>query len=196
MKFKMHERSLFALLLRSPWWVSILIGAAIGLLVRLVVPEDYRMYGYPAIGPFVAIGLYALYKELRAPGGARVAAVHSAVLGMSWREFSALIEAAFTRDGFGVTRIDLPAADFEIIKAGRVALVSAKRWKAASHGIGPLEELAALRRSREAAETMYISAGGLTDNAQRFATTEGMRVVNGIDLAVLLHDLRPPRAGQ
>ncbi len=196
MKFKMHERSLFALLLRSPWWVSLLIAAAIGLLVRLAVPQDYRLYGYPAIGPFVVIGLYALYKQLRAPGGARVAAVQGAVLGMSWREFSALIEAAFTRDGFGVTRIDVPAADFEIIKAGRVALVSAKRWKAASHGIGPLEELAALRRSRDAAETMYISAGALTENAQRFAATEGMRIINGIDLAVLLHDLPPPRAGK
>ena len=196
MKFKMHERSLFALLLRSPWWVSLLIAGAIGLLVRLAVPEDYRMYGYPAIGPFVAIGSYALYKQLRAPSGARVAAVQDAVLALSWREFSALIEAAFTRDGFGVTRIDLPAADFEIIKAGRIALVSAKRWKAASHGVGPLEELAALRRSRDAAETMYISAGALTDNAQRFATAEGMRIVNGLDLAVLLHDLTPPRAGK
>ena len=196
MKFKMHERSLFALLLRSPWWVSLLIAGAIGLLVRLAVPEDYRMYGYPAIGPFVAIGFYALYKQLRAPSGARVAAVQDAVLALSWREFSALIEAAFTRDGFGVTRIDLPAADFEIIKAGRIALVSAKRWKAASHGAGPLEELAALRRSRDAAETMYISAGALTDNAQRFATAEGMRIVNGLDLAVLLHDLTPPRAGK
>lgn len=196
MKFKMHERSLFALLLRSPWWVSLLISAAIGLLVRLAVPEDYRMYGYPAISPFVVIGLYALYKQLRAPSGARVAAVQGAVLALSWREFSALIEAAFTRDGFGVTRIDLPAADFEIIKAGRVALVSAKRWKAGSHGAGPLEELAALRRSRDAAETMYISAGALTENAQRFAATEGMRIINGIDLAVLLHDLPPPRAGK
>lgn len=196
MKFKMHERSLFALLLRSPWWTSLLIGAAIGLLVRLAVPEDYRMYGYPAISPFVVIGLYALYKQLRAPSGARVAAVQGAVLALSWREFSALIEAAFTRDGFGVTRIDLPAADFEIIKAGRVALVSAKRWKAGSHGAGPLEELAALRRSRDAAETMYISAGALTENAQRFAATEGMRIINGIDLAVLLHDLPPPRAGK
>ncbi len=196
MKVNMHERSLFALLLRSPWWVSLLIAGAIGLLVRLAVPEDYRMYGYPAIGPFVAIGLYALYKALRAPSGTRVAAVQGAVLAMSWREFSAVIEAAFTRDGFGVTRIDLPAADFEIIKAGRVALVSAKRWKAASHGVAPLEELTALCRQREAAETVYISAGGLTENAQRFATAEGMRVIHGMDLALLLHDLPVPRAGK
>ena len=189
MKFKMHERSLFSLLLRSPWWISLLVAAAIALLVRLAVPEDYRMFGYTGTAPFVGIALIALYKQLQRPSAARVAAVLGRAQAMAWRDFSAALEIAFARDGYGVTRIDLPAADFEITKAGRVALVSAKRWKAASHGAGPLEELVALRRKRDAAETLYVSAGPLTENAQRYAVGESMRVINGADLAVLLRDL-------
>ena len=189
MKFKMHERSLFSLLLRSPWWVSLLIAGGIGLLVRLLVPEDWRMFGYTGIGPFAVIAGIALYKQLQRPSAARVDTVLTAVQALSWREFSAALEVAFARDGYGVTRIDLPAAEFEITKTGRVALVSAKRWKAANHGVGPLEELVALRRKRDAVDTIYVSAGALTANAQKYAVSEGMRPINGADLAVLLRDL-------
>ena len=194
MQFKMNERSLFALLLRSPWWVSLLVAAALVLASRLLLPSDYFIYGASGALPFLGLAAIALYKQLNRPGAARVEAVLTAVQTMAWREFSALIEAAFTRDGFGVTRLDLPAADFELTLAGRVTLVSCKRWKAASHGIGPLQELAALRRTREAAEAMYISAGALTGNAQQFAVAEGMRLINGADLAQLLRDLPLPRA--
>ena len=39
MRFKMSERSLFALLLRSPWWVSFLAALAVALVARLVLPD-------------------------------------------------------------------------------------------------------------------------------------------------------------
>ncbi len=196
MKFKMHERSLFAVLLRSPWWMSLLIAGGIGLLSRLLLPDDYRMFGYTGCVPFVGIALVALYRQLQRPSAARVATVLDAAQALSWRDFSAALEAAFVRDGYGVTRIDLAAADFEITKAGRVALVSGKRWKAASHGTGPLEDLVALRKKREAADTVYVSVGALTDNAQRFAVAESMRVINGPDLVVLLRDLPVVRPGK
>ena len=49
---------------------------------------------------------------------------------------------------------------------------------------------------RLSAETLYISAGPLTENAQRYAVAESMRVVNGADLAVLLRDLPLARAAK
>lgn len=189
MKFKMHERSLFSLLLRSSWWVSLLIAGGVGLLAHLLLPADWRLFGYTGAAPFIVIAGIALYKQLQRPSAARVDYVLTAVQALSWREFSATLETAFARDGYGVTRIDLPAAEFEITRAGRVALVSAKRWKAARHGTGPLEELVALRRKRDAVDTIYVSAGALTANAQTFAVSESMRVINGPDLAVLLRDL-------
>ncbi len=38
MQFKMKENSLFAVLLRSPWWISFLVAAAIGLVATLAMP--------------------------------------------------------------------------------------------------------------------------------------------------------------
>ena len=42
MKFKMSEKSLFATLLRSPWWVSFLVmlGVAVGLAVEEADPVE------------------------------------------------------------------------------------------------------------------------------------------------------------
>jgi restriction system protein len=92
-----------------------------------------------------------------------------------------------------VARIDLPAADFEVTKAGRTTLVSCKRWKAASHGIVPLQELVALRKARGASEAVYLCGGALSDNARQYAADFGVRLVMGADLAHLLRDigLRP-----
>ena len=193
MRFKMHERSLFAVLLRSPWWVSVLIAAAIALLVRLTFSSEYMVFGMTGALPFLGVAVVALVRQLRAPSAGRVAATLGAAQAMSWRDFSTVVEAAFVRDGFGVARIDLPAADFEITKAGRVTLVSCKRWTAANQGVGPLQELVALRKSREAAEVAYVSTGALTDNAQKYAADFGVRLISGVDLAQLLRDL-PPRA--
>ena len=53
MKLRMHENSLFALLLRSRWWISFAVALGLFLLVRLFIPETYAIV-VPI--PFVAIG--------------------------------------------------------------------------------------------------------------------------------------------
>ena len=189
MKFKMHERSLFASLLRLPWWVSLSLGVVIALLSRLTLKGDFLIFGVTMSLPFIVIAAIGLRRELKAPSAARVEAVLTAVQAMSWREFSAAVEAAFVRDGFVVKPASLPAADFEIAQGVSVALVSCKRWKAANQGIAPLQELAALCAARGAGEAIYISAAALTGKAQAYATEQRMRVINGAGLAQFLRDL-------
>ena len=189
MKFKMHERSLFASLLRLPWWVSLVIGVVIALLSRLTLKGDFLVFGVTMSLPFAVIAAIGLRRQWQAPSAARVDAVLSAVQAMSWREFSALVEAAFVRDGFVVKALNLPAADFEIVQGVSVALVSCKRWKAANQGVAPLQELAALREARGAGEAIYISAAAMTGTAQAYATGQRMRLINGAGLAQLLRNL-------
>ena len=189
MKFKMHERSLFASLLRLPWWVSLSLGVVIALVSRLTLKGDFLIFGATMSLPFIVIAAIGLRRELKAPSAARVEAVLAAVQAMSWREFSAAVEAAFVRDGFVVKPASLPAADFEIAQGVSVALVSCKRWKAANQGIAPLQELAALCAARGAGEAIYISAAALTGKAQAYATEQRMRVINGAGLAQFLRDL-------
>lgn len=187
MKLKMAQNSLFAILLRSPWWISIAIAALIVVIARAALREQFVLYGAFAAAPFVVIGIIAAWKQLRAPSAARVADTLQAVRSMSWREFADTMENAFRNNGYEVTRLAGPDADFAIVKSGRTALVSCKRWKAASNGIEPLRDLHSAMEAREAQESIFVTAGGITDNARQFAIEQKIRVVQGAELAQLLH---------
>jgi len=188
MKWQMHENSLFAVLLRSPWWVSGAIAAAIGGLVGTLVREEWRIFAVFSALPFAAIAAMAAWRQVRAPSGARVARTLDAVRAMSWNDFAVALEEGFRRDGYAVSRIAGPDADFEIAKEGRRALVSGKRWKVARAGVEPLRSLIGAKDARDAHECIYVVAGELSDNARRFAVEKRIRLISGPELAKLLPD--------
>ncbi len=187
MKLKMAENSLFAVLLRSPWWVSLAVGAGIAALAHALLPEDYRLMGMLTALPFLVIAAIAGWRALRAPSATRVAATLETAAALSWREFSSALEEAFRRDGYAVTRPDKPGADLELSKEGRSTLVSARRWKAANCGIEPLRELHVAGEAREAGERIYVTVGVISDSARRFAGEKRIRLLHGTELARLLH---------
>jgi len=182
-KLQMHENSLFAVLLRSPWWISIVIAVALAAAARLWIPDLYAV----AIGlPFFVIGVVAAWRQFRAPSAKRIAGTIEAVRAMSWDEFARALETAFQREGYKVARLNGAAADFELTKGWRVSLVGAKRWKAARTGVEPLRELDAARRAREAQECVYVVAGELSEQARTFAAQKNIRLAHGPELARLL----------
>jgi restriction system protein len=178
----MSEKSLFAVLLRSPWWVSVLVALGSFLALRLFVPVAYAFFGSL---PFVAIAAVATWKQLRAPSAAKIAAGLEALRAMSWEEFARALEQGFRREGYSVKRAE-GAADFELEKPGRVSLVCARRWKASVTGVEPLKELVAAAEKRGAGECVYVCAGEMTGNARGFAGEKKMRVVEGVELVRLV----------
>ncbi|MEN3296199.1 MAG: restriction system protein [Burkholderiales bacterium] len=186
MKLKMAENSLFAILLRSRWWISIAIAAIIAVLARASLRDEYALYGALAGAPFLVIGVIAASRQLRTPSAALVADTLRSVGTMSWRDFSNLIEEAFRRDGYEVARLSGPQADLAITRSGRTALVCCRRWKAASTGIEPLRELHTAMEGREANESIFVTTGDITDNARRFANERKIRLLQGAELAQLL----------
>ena len=191
MKFRMHEKSLFAVLLRSPWWISLGIAALVTSLAKAIMPEIPLAYAIFAGLPFLVIGTVAAWRQLRVPSAGRVARTLEAVRAMSWADFSGAIEDAFRKDGYNVSRIDGAAADFELTKAGRTALVACKRWKVARTGVEPLRDLYAAKDAREANDCIYVATGEITDGARKFAGEKRIRLVDAMELAKLL-----PRAGR
>lgn len=188
MKLKMSENSLFAILLRKPWWISIAIAAVVSLAASMLFPRAYAVYGVSAGFPFLVIGVIAAVRQWRAPGAALVAHTLESVTAMSWRDFANAIEAAYRRDGYEVKRRE-GGADFEIAKDGRKTVVSGKRWKAANTGVEPLRELAAAAESCGAHDKFYITVGQLSDNARRYADEQGIRVLREAALAELLRGM-------
>lgn len=186
MKLKMAKNSLFAILLRSPWWISILVALVLTLIALAVLPGHLAPYAVSAGIPFLIVGLIAAFQQLRAPSVRQVSSTLETASAMSWRDFSTALVAAFQHDGYEVTPLRNTAADFAITRAGRTALVSGKRWKASSHGVEPLRDLHAASQAHEAAESIYIAIAALSDNARRFAAERKIRLLQGPDLARLL----------
>jgi|CXWL01.1.fsa_nt_gi restriction system protein len=185
MKLEMNKNSIFAILLRSPWWISAAISAGIFAVFRLLLPEAFAPYAFFVALPIMVISFYAAWGQLRSPGSARVAETLATLRELSWKEFSALIEEAYRREGYTVGKA-VGGADFELVRADRVSLVSCKRWKAARTGIEPLRELESARHARGAAEGIYVAAGDISETASAFAAEKGLRLVHGAELAKLL----------
>ena len=190
MKFKMSQNSIFAVLLRSPWWMSAGVAVLLSAGGFAALPLEYAAMGVFAAVPFAVISIMAAYKQLRAPSGARVQAVTETVAAMSWADFSKTVEAGFRRDGCEVERLQAPGADFALSKDGHVAIVSAKRWKAARNGVEPLRELQAVRDKRGAREAIDIALGDVSDNALQYAKAQGVSLMTAPELTKLLRDLK------
>jgi restriction system protein len=182
----MNKNSLFAILLRSPWWISIALAAGIVALTRTILSDSHAFYAFFVALPFFVVGSYAGWQQLRAPGAERIAATLEALRALSWEEFSAALEDAFRRDGYAVARLNVAGADLELTKSARVSLVGCKRWKVARAGVEPLRELHAARQAREAHECLYVAAGDITDNAREFAAGKSIRLLESAELAKLL----------
>jgi restriction system protein len=180
MNLKMSENSMFAILLRSPWWASVFAALAVFGLVRLFMHEGFALF---AASPFIVIAAVAAWKRLRTPSGARLEAALARLRGMPWEEFAAALEAGFRREGYAVKRLEGGAADFELEKAGRMSLAAAKRWKAAQTGIEPLRDLHAAGTERDC---VYVVVGEMTQNAKAFAAEKKIRLVEAAELVTLI----------
>ena len=191
MKWEMAENSLFAILMRSSWWISAGIAAAMAGVALALLPEQFKIIGALSGAPFLVIAAMAGGKQLRKPSSARIDKTREAVRAMAWIDFASALEAGYRRDGYEVTRVSEPAADFEIRKDWRTALVSGKRWKVARTGVEPLRDLKAAKDLREAHDCVYITIGEISDNARKFALENKIMMVGGAELARLL-----PRVGR
>ena len=188
MKLKMAKNSLFAVLLRSPWWVSVGVAVLTAGVAAAVLPPAYVPYGMFGAMPFVVTAAITGWRRLHSPSDAQVEATLASAAAMPWPAFSDALERAWRRDGHGVERLARGGADFALTKAGRTTLVGCKRWKAARTGIEPLRELHAAQLACEAAQSIYVSNGELSDNARQFAADNGIQVLQGSELARLLRD--------
>lgn len=191
MKWKMAPNSLFAVLLRSPWWISFVIVLLIALASRALLPEQYVPFGVMGGFPFLVIGGIAAYRQFQAPGQHEVAQTMAALAAMSWSEFCSLLEQAYTRQGYTVVRFKGDAADLQLVKAGRTTLVGARRWKAANQGVDAVRALVQARTTQDASHCIYLALPALGDNARRFAESHQVGLVTGPDLALLVRLLVP-----
>jgi restriction system protein len=183
MKLQMAKNSLFAILLRSPAWISFAIAVGFGVAAMALLPVAYRAIGATAGLPFAVIGAMAAWRQWRQPGTAEIERIREAVAGMAWPAFADLLEQGFRRSGQAVTRVDGRAWDFELESNGQRTRVAARRWKSAQIGLDTLRALQAAREADDVTRARVIGLGPLSDKAQAFAREHGIEVWQAAEIA-------------
>ncbi len=177
MQFKMAENSLFAILMRSQWWISLLIVLGVVGISFSLLPREYSLVGAFGAFPFVVTGFIAGRRRLNQPSASKVAELDGRLRVMSWTEFSQALARGWERDGYEVIAVGRPGADFKLRKGGRLAVVSCKRWKAARTGVEPLKELADQAAREDADDSIYLSIGEMSQSAIEFAAARRIRLM-------------------
>ena len=99
MKWQISDRSLFAVLMRSPWWMSVGIAVVVTVLAFALLPVQLRLGGALMALPFFVIGTVAAARQWRLPRAGQIERVQQVAGAMAWPEFAELLEAAFQREG-------------------------------------------------------------------------------------------------
>lgn len=187
MKLKMAENSLFAVLLRSPWWASLSVALVLSLLSGAFMPEGYKLVGVLATAPFVIISALAAQRQWREPSAEQVEQRLAEAQALPGPAFIQRLREGLAREGLEPGEAQPPpGVDLRLERLGAVTLVSARKWKAARTGI---ETLRALQSAREAIDAEYaicIALAEPTDAAKDFAREHRIRIVGRTELAKML----------
>jgi restriction system protein len=185
---RMADGSLFAILLRSPWWASLLVALVLFGLMRLFLPAIFAVV---FALPFLVVAAIRAWRQLQAPSPRRLQALVDSVRAMSWETFSRTLTEAWQGQGARVEPIRHSGADFLVTRDGRVTVVAARRWKAARSGIEVLEALQGSRERLDVHDALFIATGEITEQARAYAAKHLIRL-GGPEM--LLDLLEPRRA--
>ena len=189
---KMREGSLFAVLLRSPWWYSLLIAFVLVSISLLLVGSRYVIFGIALGIPFVVIACLSAYQQLQRPGPKRILEVVESARKMSSKQVAAKIASHYEKQNFDIAPYKGNAADLEIERGRYKFLLCSKRFKAANTGIEPLKQLVESGEKIEATGYLYVALGAVTDNARTYAAQHDIELVQGEALAGFFDNTRKP----
>ena len=178
----MAKQTLFEILSRQPWWITMLVAVLVFWLAYAVFPPIAPFMALP----FVVLGGYIAVKQFRSGSPAAAYERLEELRKMPWETFSAAVADAYKRRGYAVTPADAQAYDFTLTKDGRTTLVQCRRWKVNQVGEGPLRELAKAVDRAEASRGICLATGVFSAPARKVASDEPITLVSGADLVELV----------
>ena len=183
MVLKVAQGSLFAVLSRSPWWYSALIGTAfLGIAAIVASPQFSVLIGACGI-PFFGIALYAGYRQSKQPSRQRILDVANEARGLSAAQIAAKIADGYAQYHYDSAPFKGKAAELELSHGYRKVLVATKRFKAANTGVEPLRQLVDAGKQHEATGYVYVTLGEVSDAAHEYATAHDIELIQADRLA-------------
>jgi restriction system protein len=113
---------------------------------------------------------------------------------LSWRDFERLVGEAFRRHGYLVEESGLGGADggvdLLLRKNEQLTLVQCKHWKTQRVGVSVVREQFGLLAHHRARESIVVTAGRFTAEAQAFARGKPIWLIDGPELVELVRSVQ------
>ena len=183
------KETLFRILSRQPWWVSVLVAAALFTLGELFYPPVAPFVALP----FLAVAAYAGYLQLRGSARVDVEKGLADLREMSWENFSRAISEAYRRQGYQVEESRDKAYDYDMTRNGRRTLLLCRRWKVNQVGAGPLRELNDAIARHDAYNAICVATGEYSANALAYANGLPLTLLTGREVVELVGPPGRPR---
>jgi len=183
MAFKMAENSLFAVLLRSPWWDSFLIAAFFIAVSVILGGNTYVILGITAALPFIGIGIAAAVRQSKLPSQKRIVEIAELAQTLPAKDIASKISESYINAGFEIAEFKPNTAELALTRGYRKILLSTKRFKASNTGVGPLKDLVQSGEEVEATSYVFVALGTVSDAAVEYASENKIEIIRAAKLA-------------
>jgi restriction system protein len=177
-----NQTTLFQVLARQPWWITLLVAFGMFWLAYAVYPPVAPFFALP----FVLLAIYIGVKQWRSGVPSDPSEQLDALRTMSWESFSSAVCEAYRRQGYVVTPSREQGYDFSLAKDGRVTLLHCRRWKVNQVGSEPVRELARAVDRAQAYRGVCLATGDFSTPARKIAASEPLALIGGADLVMLI----------
>ena len=177
-----NQTTLFQVLARQPWWISVLVAFAMFWIAYAVYPPVAPFFALP----FVVLALYIGFKQWRSGVPSNPDEQLETLRTMSWESFSAAVCDAYRRQGYAVSPSREQGFDFTLTQDGRVTLLQCRRWKVNQVGAEPVRELARAVDRMQAYRGICLATGEFSGPARKIAASEPVALVSGAELVMLV----------
>ena len=202
-----HRESKLELLLKLPWWVSAAIGLFIFIAMVWIIPAslDHNQALHPfavalpklaclPLGFFVLLAIVSFFFAKKRRRLVEEQASLEKLRETDWKDFEYLVAEVFRRQGYHVDyslgRDADGGVDLKLHRAGRISLVQCKQWKVFSVGAPVIREMFGLMTAEQAYETIIVTTGKFTRDAQDFAAGKPIRLIDGPHLLTLIQTVQ------
>lgn len=183
MAFKMAENSLFVVLLRSPWWYSVLIGLVFITLSLALLDGKYAFLGFFTASPFLGIAAFSGYKQSLKPSRNRILEVDSQARKMSATQIADKIADSYIAERFDADPFEGKAAERVLTRGRHKILLCSKRFKVGNTGIEPLKQLVVAGKKVEATGYLNVTLGEISAAALEYAEQNNIELIQAHRLA-------------
>jgi len=198
---------LLELLTEMPWWASVVVAALVYGVLRFVGPAIFPD-AKTLPGMLVGVGSQLAWMSVillapapislfRAAGKSRMLDHQSSIesiRALSWKRFEELLGEAYRRQGFTVFENAGKGADggidLTIRRGAETYLVQCKQWKTYKVGVTVVREMLGLVTAHGATGAIVVTSGVFTREAEAFAATQQVELVDGDALVRLIGEVQ------